>query len=143
MSSLLLLASLAISQSSAADLTSVLPSEAQQAFATAISVELFGISPYRDPAKPNFHGHPVLKRVVATADRTRILSALTESMRGAPEPARCFIPRHALRVQTSGRTYDYLLCFECGRMRLLTDGKQTNFVLGRKVPPLFTSLLAR
>jgi hypothetical protein len=74
----------------------------------------------RQPAGAEiFHGCPVLGKVeiTDTEQREQLLAALNEGItQGTREDmAKCFVPRHGLRVVENGITVDYLLCFECSR----------------------------
>ncbi|MBN9122709.1 MAG: hypothetical protein J0I06_26790 [Planctomycetes bacterium] len=43
---------------------------------------------------------------------------VTEGDKGA----RCFVPRHGVRAVHGGKTYDLVICFECGWVYVFVDG---------------------
>jgi hypothetical protein len=95
------------------------PSVASEALDSADTFELMSIdpSPPEVPEPGDFHRFRVLGSTkIATAPaRERLRRALDH---GA-EPfyvngARCFDPRHGVRVTHAGVTTDFLICFECG-----------------------------
>jgi hypothetical protein len=73
------------------------------------------------------HGYPVLGRVaISDAGRQReVLAKVHEAIRGGPEQAaRCFNPRHVVRVVKDGTTTDLVICFECWQYRVYHDGQE-------------------
>jgi hypothetical protein len=63
-----------------------------------------------------FHGYPVLGKVEITdADkRHEIATALKDGLAQSDgKMAKCFWPRHGIRVVEKGRTIEYVICFEC------------------------------
>lgn len=73
------------------------------------------------PEGETLQGWRILQECPITDEQTRheLFSALDDAIASAPGPgSRCFIPRHAIRVQTGGVVVDYVICFQCGRYRL-------------------------
>ncbi|HRQ91071.1 MAG TPA: hypothetical protein PLA50_19935 [Bacteroidia bacterium] len=71
-----------------------------------------------------FHGHAVLQ--TATTDKPDEIAALlkstTRSMRTTAYGAKCFDPRHGLRL-TRGETHlDLVICYECEHVQLWEGG---------------------
>ncbi len=51
-------------------------------------------------------------------------SSCRRSKKGVEEggvAARCFIPRHGIRVTHDGKTYDLLICFQCHHVYIYAD----------------------
>jgi hypothetical protein len=73
--------------------------------------------------KDGWHGAKVLgTTVVRGADAKKALaSAVAKGVVEGTNGARCFIPRHGLRVAHTGKTYDLEICFECRWVYLFTD----------------------
>lgn len=72
-------------------------------------------------AEERFHGYPVLGKVeIADADdRKKLVVALKEGLAQSDRSmAKCFWPRHAIRVVEKGRTIDYVICFECLQLEI-------------------------
>jgi len=93
-------------------------------------VVLLSVNPQKAKAGDKgaiFHGYPVLGEVTLTGeDRKVVLAALAKGIAEAPElGARCFIPRHGLRVTENGATVEHLICFECSWIYTYEGGKRT------------------
>lgn len=60
------------------------------------------------------HAFPVLGKIEMTdaAECDELITALKNGV-STSNVARCFWPRHAIRVMKNGRTTDYVICFEC------------------------------
>jgi hypothetical protein len=75
-----------------------------------------------------FHTWPVLGKIpLADAERrTKLVAAFAPQMSvitpNMAMPA-CFSPRHGIRTVHEGRTYDFLICFECSQAVVYKDGK--------------------
>jgi len=70
----------------------------------------------------NLHGWPVIGKTNISDPQKR--KAIVNSLQSAVATgksripmAKCFDPRHAIRVKRYGMTVDYLICFECLRVR--------------------------
>lgn len=104
----------------------------------ATRFELLSIEP--DPLKKPkdaFHGWPVLGRTVVAdaAVRTRIVTAVQKGIADSDgSVARCFNPRHGIRVQTSERTVDLLICFECQQVQVFEPGRDAYTALTTRDP---------
>jgi hypothetical protein len=88
-----------------------------------------------------FHEYPVLGKVEITEaeQRRSFISALNDAIRRAPQlSAACFWPRHGLRAIEDGKTYDYVICFQCDGFLEYVDGAQTRGGRG-KTPGLLHS----
>lgn len=73
------------------------------------------------PQGETLQGWRILQECPITDEQTRhdLFRALDDAIASAPGAgSRCFIPRHAIRVQTDGVVVDYIICFQCGRYRL-------------------------
>ena len=112
-----------------------LPDEIVSAFASAKKVTLFSLEPEIDRPfdaprpKPDegHHGFKILgsMELAEGAPRTAAIEAIKKavaSFDGAM--ARCFEPRHSLRVLTEkGITYDLVVCFQCDQLRIYKGDK--------------------
>lgn len=90
---------------------------------------LFSIDGRREPgtvkAIETFQGYPVLGQVEITdADvRRKLIAAFQDARARRPQlGAKCFWPRHGIRAVQSGRTIEYVICFECFRFSEFVDG---------------------
>jgi len=74
-----------------------------------------------------FHGFPILGKVAITdrGERRKVWAAIQDGMSGSDgQMAKCFRPRHGVRVVEGGKVVDYVVCFECFRVDIHT-GEQT------------------
>jgi len=78
-----------------------------------------------------WHGAKVLGRttVKGEADLKALATALKKGVAEGEGGARCFIPRHGVRVTHAGKTYDLLICFECHWVYVFTDKSDKPLVL--------------
>lgn len=101
---------------------------AKEMMEKAESVELLSLDPERPKEKPKdeFHGWKVLGRTVVKDDAPR--KKLTADLLAAAEAsdgsaAKCFNPRHGLRLTQKGKTVDLVICFECLQVRVFDGDK--------------------
>lgn len=80
--------------------------------------------------KEGWHGAKVLgKATVKKDDAAKLASALVKGVSEGDRGARCFIPRHGVRAAYDGKTYDLVICFECGWVYVYADGSDKPKVL--------------
>lgn len=77
------------------------------------------------PGAELFHHVAVLGKVeiLDSDERLSAVSAVKDGIEEGGVAKDCFRPRHGLRVETGGRTIDFVICFECGHIEIY-DGKQ-------------------
>jgi len=91
--------------------------------------ELLSLDPQRmrEPSSSAFHGWEVLGSLVVS-DRTARAQLIRALVVGVEESlsivVACFNPRHGIRVGSGNRTTDFVICFECLRVRVYVDGKE-------------------
>jgi hypothetical protein len=63
----------------------------------------------------HFHGYPVLGKtdISDTVQHDEIIAAVNEGLEHPEAEAKCFYPRHGIRVRRAGETIDYVICFQC------------------------------
>jgi hypothetical protein len=117
-----------------------LPVEFLAALAAPKKVTLFSLEPEIDrpieaqPPKPHesHHGFKVLgsTELAQEAPRTAAIDAIKKAVAAFDGTmARCFEPRHSLRVLTDkGVTYDLVVCFQCDQLRMYRDAKELGTV---------------
>ncbi|HEY0073291.1 MAG TPA: hypothetical protein VGB77_04245 [Abditibacteriaceae bacterium] len=83
-------------------------------------VTLYSISPHALSASPaaagkeKFGSWVVLgKTAVSGTQKNVLLQAFYEGISRSGGTMLCFEPRHALRVQNNGKSYDFVICFAC------------------------------
>jgi hypothetical protein len=69
-----------------------------------------------------FHKYPVLGKIEiqSEADREVIMRAMKRSVAGGTigQFKNCFWPRHGIRANVNGETFEFVICFECDRMHI-------------------------
>lgn len=112
-----------------------LPAEAEEALRNGSKFILFSIEPgLPEAAKPGdkpieyHHGHKVLgnMELAVGASQAAAVQSVQEAIKNHNGvKARCFIPRHSLRVVAqSGRIYDFVICFECSGLEVYRGQKR-------------------
>ncbi len=61
------------------------------------------------------------KTTVKADDAKKAAAALKKGVEEGESGARCFIPRHGIRVVHDKKTYDFVICFECRWVYVFTD----------------------
>ena len=66
--------------------------------------------------KDGWHGARVLGQttVKGETEQKALAAAVKKGVEEGDRGARCFVPRHGVRATHDGKTYDLLICFECG-----------------------------
>ena len=92
-----------------------------------------------------FRGIPVLGKVEITdpVKRKEIIDALNVSKAQGRSVAKCFYPRHGVRVVEGGREVDHLICFECHYLQIYLNGvlKSHEVPISRHAQPVFNKYL--
>jgi hypothetical protein len=106
-----------------------IPPDLAKALADAKEATLFSIEPMggKNP-KAGFHGYPILGQ--AMLQGKDLDGAIAEFLNAVKhfdgESARCFNPRHGLRVKSQGATFDIVICFECSIYHVHKGGRQVS-----------------
>jgi hypothetical protein len=100
---------------------------------TPESLTLLSIDGLRDPEpeasgdERMFHGYPVLGRleIKDPAELKVIVDALISATQDATSThvAGCFWPRHGIRAIENGKTFEFIICFECSGFSEYINGK--------------------
>lgn len=81
------------------------------------------------PTGEMFHGYPVLGKtgIAAPKDRSAILAAIKKGIaKSNGDEYKCFWPRHGVRLVQSGKTIEYLICFQCLQLDEYVDGGKSH-----------------
>lgn len=132
------------------------PEEVRTALEQSTSVTLFsldymtpenGSAPHETPEghtqREFFDGWLILGSVdLAGGDKEALVSAFHHSVRHWNIATSCFWPRHGLRVEYQGNTYDLVICFECNQVSVNKNGKHfANAYLHDGPADLFNQML--
>ena len=96
-------------------------------------------------AEEMFRGIPVLGKVEITdpVKRKEIIDALNVSKAEGRSGAKCFYPRHGVRVVEGGREVDHLICFECHWLQIYLNGvlRSDLVPISQHAQPVFNKVL--
>jgi hypothetical protein len=131
-----------------------IPAAAGAALESSAALELFSLEPGStepgstpDAAGDTFHGWPVLGSTKLDAQsRQDVVDAFQKGVPYYDDGVRaaCFVPRHGLRVLEEGKTYDFLICFQCSMADVFEDDVKVGSFLIRESPqPVFNSVLIK
>jgi hypothetical protein len=72
-----------------------------------------------------FNGYRILGKTAVSDAKSKkeVVAALKTDIEKPEEQAKCFWPRHGVRVVDAGKTTDYLICFECHGYEEIRSGK--------------------
>lgn len=88
-----------------------------------------------------FHGYPVLGKVEISdsGKRNELIAALKDGITRKPDsPAKCYWPRHGLRVTQKGKIVEFVICFECSRFEEFEGAtKVRHELINRDIQPKF------
>ena len=106
--------------------------EIAQAVAHATTISLLSLEPGENGIRDSegecagdcYFGWPVLGQAMVSPDAASSVRKALSAWVDAPEPdavALCFNPRHGVRLQADGHTYDFVVCFECAQTQVFGD----------------------
>jgi hypothetical protein len=104
---------------------------------TGEGMELFKLNPRSWEGKGMkeealFHAYPILSRAkVEKADeRATVVASLKKAVHWERYfEAACFSPRHGLRVTRGKETIDFVICFQCAKMKCFRDGVEGGTII--------------
>jgi hypothetical protein len=112
---------------------------------TLYSLDGRDFEPGEEPkTEEKFHGYPVLGKLEITdaAKRDEIVAALKDGLaRSDGRMAKCFWPRHAIRVLEKGHSIDYVICFECYQLEIHKGASKSVKPVTREPQPVFNKFL--
>ncbi len=93
--------------------------------------------------KDNFNDYPVLSKieVVDPKLQSELKSALIEGMNQNAIEAKCFNPRHGLRVSSGLKTIDVVICFECNKLEVHSTKRVNALSVSNSAEALFDRIL--
>lgn len=98
-----------------------LPSAALEVARDSTTFEVMTLDPGQEgAADQDFHGHRILWRTIVTdrAAQERIVDIVNGGVSFFASPAKCFNPRHGVRMSHGKRTVDLVICYECGTIQI-------------------------
>jgi hypothetical protein len=130
----------------AAQSDNALPETVVAAFQNPRVATLYSIEPGNvSPSDTNFHHYEVLGKSGIDADEARrVLADLQQSLSRANRgPAMCFEPHHRISVHSGAHTYDLVICYLCGLLRVYRDDSLLTGLTLSGTPQLLNELGAK
>jgi hypothetical protein len=125
-----------------------LPAEVDQALASPTAVTLYSTNPdsraFHRWFTRWFHGHRILGQVsiVDPAQQRQVTSVVRRTAQTYLFDTKCiFSPRHAVRLSSGPKTYDFLICFECSQMEVYSNDRLITQLSASGSPDLFNRIL--
>ena len=124
-----------------------IPADALAALENADHFELLSLDPapvLQEKPENDFHGWKVLgmTEVKDAKTRQKLVVALRQGAKESNgKAARCFNPRHGIRVTGGGKTYDFVVCFECFSAQIIQGGQRSGFLTTASPQPVFDQVL--
>jgi hypothetical protein len=130
---------MASAATSAAERVNKIPDDLRTILEKADQLELLSLSPDHNQRKPKggFHSWKILGRTTVKDAETR--KKLVASFKKGVEEnkgkfAKCFNPRHGIRVTHDGKTADFIICFECSQVWVFVGDKREKDILITRSP---------
>jgi hypothetical protein len=126
-----------------------IPDEFGKALEKAETLDLYSLDPSAPVEKGDteFHRWKVLgKTEVKKETLAKLVAAFKKGAEEADQKvsAGCFRPRHGIRAQVEGKSYDFVICFECVAVMLYkgTEAKSVNgFAVSKTPAEVFNTIL--
>jgi hypothetical protein len=122
-----------------------IPPELDKALDEADELWLYSIH-----SEVNFSGldeQPTLgkTKIEDRAVRKRLVEAFRKGVASIRQPAaKCFRPRHGIRLVKNGVNTDLLICFQCSNVYAVRNGEQMgNFAIARSPATVFDEVLTK
>lgn len=123
----------------------VLSAEAKAALHSGGPAILYSLEPWADPDEKaaRLHNFEILgQSPLSVSQRSTAVEAIDAAIAGFDNVvASCFDPRHALRIQSNGHTYDFLLCYSCHQLEIYRDDKWLESLGAAGSPAVLNALL--
>jgi hypothetical protein len=107
---------------------------------------LGGIDPQQtgtSTVKDSFRDYPILAQaeVLDPNLQAELKSSLIKGMNQNVVAAKCFNPRHGLRVSQGLKTVDVVICFECSRLEVYSTKRVSTLTVSNSAEALFDRVL--
>ena len=90
-----------------------------------------------EESKDAFHDYKAPARATVKDDDAR--NAVAAVLKGVAESdgaiAKCFEPRHGLHVVYKGKTYDFLICYQCTQIQVFAEAAEEPETVARRRLP--------
>ena len=131
-------------QPSPAQIARAFPNNSVQIFDLGKKVTVFALKPDgKIENAEEFHGYSVLgKTEIKDEDFQGLIKrAFLDSLLGGKEAAKCFNPRHGLRISDDKTSVDLVICFECKNFVSYVEGQQGEGEISNSAEILYNQIL--
>ena len=122
-----------------------IPLSAREALEGSDQLVLLSLNPEGGVFTKNFHGYQIQGKTVVKDPNVKkeIVDAFEQAVKESNGiGARCFNPRHGIRVVDESRIIDFLICFECLQVEVYVDDKKSGHFFITALPQtLFDKIL--
>jgi hypothetical protein len=104
-----------------------IPDAARAAIEKADKIQVMALDPRGgDDSKDAFHDYKVLARATVTDDDARkdVVAAVEKGVAEGGPIAKCFEPRHGLRVVYKRKIYDFVICYQCSQIEIFAADEE-------------------
>ncbi|HTR40103.1 MAG TPA: hypothetical protein VMH87_00615 [Pseudomonadales bacterium] len=122
-----------------------LPSDLRHFLEGADEFTLYSLDPGQESKETNTFFHLAILgqiKIEQGAERTNLVTSLSDGIAEGGQMADCFNPRHGIRALKNGVAVDFVICFECGEIKAISSkGSNWDFPVSRKPAAIFNSVL--
>ncbi len=130
---------------SAKQLAAAFPNNSAEIFNSGKSLTLFSLKPGEQiEGAENFHGFSILGKTEIKDENFQKLvkRAFLESLANGSERAKCFNPRHGLRISAGDNAHlDLVICFECKNFVSYSDDIKSEGEISDAAKLLYNQIL--
>ena len=122
------------------------PSEVTIALKAPNKAVLYSLEPWEEPApgESTLHGFKIIGQLNLDRDLEQTVVAQFKAAITTWDGtgAGCFDPRHGLTVTSGGKTYDFLLCYECGELEIFSGKRMVGDMRARGTGETLNAILS-
>jgi hypothetical protein len=123
-----------------------LPLDLKHFLESADEFTLYSLTPGPNGGTINFGWNKILGQIKIgkNAERTNLVTALSDGIAEGAIPADCFEPRHGIRAVKNGVAMDFVICFECHPIYVYSNrGTNWCFSVSKTPAALFNQTLQK
>lgn len=119
--------------------------EALRTDKNAVIYSLRPRGPSNEDISGTFHGHGIIGQATLSSavDRALFADGLAVSTKGVWDAAACFDPHHGFRATGPSGTFDFVLCYGCGRAQVYHPDGHLEEILFHGRPEALNEYLTR
>jgi hypothetical protein len=124
-----------------------LNSQCVKVLENAAEFEIVSIDPWAKVGSKDatFRGYRLLGKTTVKDKRIRrqVADAIYDSVNQGTASALCFDPRHVVRASVAGKTFDFVICFQCDNMHVHPgpDDSYWHYPISKSAKPVLQKIL--